>query len=212
MNRISLLVLPALLFSSALCLQPLVANQQNIYTLSGMRIGEELKAFKKRFPESHCQRRQSGALEKAELRRDWLEWVDCGLDRSVLRPDDELGASRIAGGNAQVYVTFFHKRLASVECLVTDIPYRLVLSAYIEKYGIPQIRAEDGLGAVWGRPCCRLAMEEVRLSATVDSLGRLCIGKVPRAKAVRLVLTARLSGESESSKDTETLSLDAPEH
>lgn len=203
MNRISLLVLPALLFSSALCLQPLLANQQNIYTLSGMRIGEELKAFKKRFPESHCHRRQSGALEKAELRRDWLEWVDCGLDRSVLGPDDVLGASRIGGGKAQVYVTFFHKRLVSVEYLLMDIPYDRVLSAYIEKYGIPQTRAEDGLGAVWSRPYCRLAMEEVTLSATLDSLGRLCIEKVPRAKAVCLRLTSRLS-ETELPKDTET--------
>ena len=150
MKRISLLVLPALLIPLPLCTPPLVAHQDNVYALSGMRIGDELMAFKKRFPESRCHRRQSGALEKSELRRDWLEWVDCGSDRNVLGSDDALGSSRASGGNAQVYVTFFHKRLVSVECLLTDIPYDLVLRAYIEKYGVPQVNAEGRLSSSSG--------------------------------------------------------------
>ena len=198
-------VLPALLFASAVCPPPLVANQDNINSLGGMRIGDDLKAFKKRFPESRCHRRHSGALERAELKREWLEWVDCGSDRGVLGSDDVLRATRVSGGNAQMYATFFRKKLVSFEFLLVDIPYDLVLSAYIEKYGVPQVRAEDGPSsfgiAVWSRPCCQLETEEVSLVTTVDSLGRLCIGKVPRGKAVRIRLTLRLNDETESSKD-----------
>lgn len=205
------LVLLSILFASVLCPPHLVAHQDNIYSLGGMHIGDELKAFNKRFPQSRCHPRHSVALEKAELRRGWLEWVDCGADSNVLSSDDVL-SGRVSGGNAQMYATFFQKRLVSVEYLLVDIPYDPVLRAYIEKYGVPQ-RAANGFGiSAWSRPCCQLTMEEVSLFTTVDSLGRLCIGKVPRAKAVRLWLTSRVSGESESSKDTETLSLDAPEH
>lgn len=211
------LVLAALTFAPVLCPPPLVAHQHDdTYALSGIRVGDELKAFIKRFPESHCHRRHSVAFEKAELRRDWLEWVDCGSDRNVLGLDDGLGASRVSGDNIQVYATFFHKRLVSVEYLLVDIPYDLVLSAYTRKYGVPQTRAEEGLNsfriAVWSSPCCRLEIEEVSLVAHLDSLGRLCIGRVPGGKAVRLRLAAGLSDEGELSRDTEASSLNGQEH
>lgn len=198
------LVSSALVFAPALC-PPLVAAHQdnNNYSLIGLRIGDDLKVFKKRFPQSRCHRRHSVALEKAELRREWLEWVDCGADSNVLSSDNILAACHLSGGNAQLYATFFNKRLVSVEYLLVEVPDDLVLSAYVEKYGVPQ-RAEDGSGlSVWSRPCYQLTMEEISLFTTVDNLGRLCIGKVPRAKAVRLRLTSRLR-ETELPKDAET--------
>jgi hypothetical protein len=170
------------------------ADSRTQLSLDGIKVGEGLKRFKRRYQGLHCRRRAVGAIERAEVQRQWIEWIDCALDRALLRTEALSAMSSRGDSSGKMSATFQNERLVSLEYVVGTEALSAVVHSFSMRYGPPDksTLSDDGqqTHAVWIRGDSKLEIEQIVLCCRIDERGFVRVEKQSITMAVRIRLTA----------------------
>ena len=175
------------------------AQRLQIDRFGQSRLGEPLKQFKHRFPQSRCHRRATESVRKEEIKREWLQWIDCAAD---LPADQETPFRQTRTGSVLLKATFFYRKLVAVEYLVEGIGPDTILNSLVTRYGTPTYRIpgdESFRTAIWVDGKSQLELEQIEILATRDASGKWVVGKVPRGSGTSLRLRSTAINTSEDS-------------
>jgi hypothetical protein len=161
-----------------------------IRRLNEDQLGESLSRFRSLHRKARCTRRPNESSDEHSLKRDWLKWVDCGLEEGVNFEGHELLAEVSPTLPFGVFASFNSKRLVELTYTLSITSIDTLLPVLAKRYGKAFLTTYDRKGlmdsATWSDREASLIVELAPICSAMADRDFLRLGVGLPGSAVRV--------------------------
>jgi hypothetical protein len=189
---LSVVILTAL-FSPAIVAGAQKRSPPVIRAISDDQLGESLKKFRLTHKGAKCHRRPTEESSKQEINKEWLLWVDCGLESGVTYEGQGLLAEADPAHPFGMVARFYKEKLFELTYALAPSSMQTLVSLLDEKLGKPSqvVRKKEGgiESATWANKVSSLTLDSTLSFPAVADGDFLRVTKSPApALSVRIFL------------------------
>jgi hypothetical protein len=138
-------------------------SKPTIRAISDDQLGESLKKFRLTHKGAKCHRRPTEESSKQEINKEWLLWVDCGLESGVTYEGQQLLAEGDPAHPFGMVARFYKEKLFELTYALGLASTETLVAILYEKLGMPsQIVRNKGGGiesATWANKVSSLTVD-----------------------------------------------------